>query len=101
MECECSLLAPEFKEAPYWWDAAPRPLLPERPLPARTDVAIVGSGHTGLVGALNLARDGGRVAVFEAGDPGQGASSRNAGYAGRSLKHSFGELMERHGLDRA
>ena len=37
-----------------------------------------------------------RVAVFDAGDAGQGASSRNAGYVGRSLKHGFGELVERH-----
>jgi glycine/D-amino acid oxidase-like deaminating enzyme len=101
MRADASPFAPEFKETPYWWEAAPRPLLPQRPLPARADVAIVGSGHTGLVAALTLARAGRSVAVFEAGDPGQGASSRNAGYAGRSLKHSFGELMERHGLDRA
>jgi glycine/D-amino acid oxidase-like deaminating enzyme len=96
-----SIFAPGFKAQPFWWDAAPRPVLPERPLPARVDVAVVGSGYTGLVAALTLARAGRRVAVFDAGDAGQGASSRNAGYVGRSLKHSFGELLERHGLDRA
>ena len=76
-------------------------VLPQSPLPAQVDVAVIGSGHTGLVAALTLARAGRRVAVFDAGDAGQGASSRNAGYVGRSLKHGFGELMERHGLDRA
>jgi len=95
------LFTPKFKEQPFWWDAAPRPVLPQPPLPAQVDVAIVGSGHTGLVAALTLARAGRRVAVFDAGDAGQGASSRNAGYIGRSLKHGFGELMERHGLERA
>jgi glycine/D-amino acid oxidase-like deaminating enzyme len=95
------IFAPGFKEQPFWWDAAPRPVLPERPLPAKVDVAVIGSGHTGLVAALILARAGRRVAVFDAGDAGQGASSRNAGYVGRSLKHSFGAIMERHGLDRA
>jgi glycine/D-amino acid oxidase-like deaminating enzyme len=95
------ILAHNFKEQPFWWDAAPRPVLPEQPLPAKVDVAVVGSGHTGLVAALTLARAGRRVAVFDAGDAGQGASSRNAGYVGRSLKHSFGEIMERHGLERA
>ena len=95
------IFAPGFKEEPFWWDAAPRPVLPERPLLAKVDVAIVGSGHTGLVAALTLARAGRRVVVFDAGDAGQGASSRNAGYVGRSLKHSFGELMQRHGLVRA
>jgi glycine/D-amino acid oxidase-like deaminating enzyme len=95
------IFATGFKEEPFWWDAAPRPVLPEKPLPARVDVAIVGSGHTGLVAALTLARAGRSVAVFDAGDAGQGASSRNAGYVGRSLKHSFGEIMERHGQERA
>ena len=98
---DSDIFASDFKQQPYWWDAAPRPKLPERELPKQVDVAIVGSGHTGLVAALTLARSGRHVAVFEAGDAGQGASSRNAGYVGRSLKHGFGELMERHGLERA
>lgn len=96
-----SIFTSDFREAPFWWDAAPRPILPEQPLPAKVDVAIIGSGHTGLVAALTLARAGRRVAVFDAGDAGQGASSRNAGYVGRSLKHSFGDIMERHGPERA
>jgi glycine/D-amino acid oxidase-like deaminating enzyme len=91
----------DFKEQPFWWEAAPRPRLPDRPLPDKVDVAIVGSGHTGLVAALTLARAGRRVAVFDAGDAGQGASSRNAGYVGRSLKHSLAQIMERHGRERA
>src|SRR5215471_4426194 len=101
MDAGSSLFTPDFKEQPYWWDAAPRPTLPQRPLPKSVDVAIVGFGHTGLVAALTLARAGRSVAVFEAGEPGQGASSRNAGYVGRSLKHSFGTLVERHGVERA
>ena len=48
-----------------------------------------------------LARGGRQVTVFEAKEPGHGASTRNAGYVGRTLKHSFGEIMETHGLDRA
>jgi glycine/D-amino acid oxidase-like deaminating enzyme len=39
--------------------------------------------------------------VFDAQDPGEGASSRNAGYVGRSLKHSFGSIREHEGLERA
>ncbi|MGH6931527.1 MAG: NAD(P)/FAD-dependent oxidoreductase [Dongiaceae bacterium] len=90
-----------FKQQPYWWDAAPRPRFPARELPRQVDVAVIGSGHTGLVAALTLARAGRHVALFEAGDPGQGASSRNAGYVGRTLKHGFGKLMSLHGLERA
>jgi glycine/D-amino acid oxidase-like deaminating enzyme len=95
------IFADGFREQPYWWDAAPRPRLPEREPPKQVDVAVIGSGHTGLVAALTLARAGRHVALFEAGEPGQGASSRNAGYVGRTLKHSFGKLAAAHGLERA
>src|SRR5690606_20670945 len=45
---------------------------------------------------------GGRqVVVLDAGAPGCGASTRNAGYVGRSLKHGFGELVDKRGLDAA
>jgi glycine/D-amino acid oxidase-like deaminating enzyme len=54
-----------------------------------------------LSAALTLARAGRSVAVLDAGDPGEGASTRNAGYVGRSLKHSFREIMEQEGLERA
>jgi len=50
------------------------------------------------VAALHLARGGRQVTVFEAQEPGYGASTRNAGYVGRTLKHGFGELVEHHGL---
>ncbi len=101
MAGEPAIFAADFKETPFWWEAAPRPQSPQQPLPSRVDVAIVGAGHTGLVAALTLARAGRSVAVFDAGDPGQGASSRNAGFIGRTLKHGFGTLIERHGLERA
>jgi hypothetical protein len=55
------ILAPGAKFEPYWWDAAPRPTLPETDAPARVDVAVVGSGFTGLVAALTLARAGREV----------------------------------------
>ena len=64
-------------------------------------MAIVGSGITGLNAAIMLARGGRQVTVFEAKEPGHGASTRNAGYVGRTLKHSFGEIMEGQGLDKA
>lgn len=88
---------------PYWWQAAPRSKAepPPFPSPAKADVAIVGSGITGLVAAMELARGGRSVAVFEAGEPGIGASSRNAGYVGRTFKYTFGELIEKHGLEYA
>ena len=42
----------ELKDQPYWWDATPRPSLPETALPARADVLVIGSGYTGLSAAL-------------------------------------------------
>ena len=101
MTNDSDILSADFREQPYWWDAAPRQPLPQPSLPAQVDVAIVGSGHTGLSAALTLARAGRSVAVFDKEDPGEGASTRNAGYVGRSLKHSFRSIMETEGLERA
>jgi glycine/D-amino acid oxidase-like deaminating enzyme len=89
------------KLEPFWWEAAPRPVLAPPAVPDRIDVAIVGSGYTGLSAALTLARGGASVAVFEAGALGQGASSRNGGGYGLGLKVKFSELTRRGGLETA
>jgi glycine/D-amino acid oxidase-like deaminating enzyme len=95
------VLSPACSFDPYWWRAAPRNELASGTPPSATDVAIVGSGFTGLVAALNLARGGRRVTVFEAREAGYGASTRNAGYVGRTLKDGFGDIMAAEGLARA
>ena len=64
-------------------------------------VAVIGSGITGLVAALHLAEAGRHVAVLDAAEIGAGASSRNAGFVGRTLKHGFGDLLRKHGPARA
>ena len=92
-----AIFTDDFKEQPYWWDAAPRPRWPEIALPAKLDVAVIGSGYTGLSAALTLSRSGRQPFVFEAETPGWGASTRAAGHVGRQLKWTFAELVERVG----
>jgi len=92
-----SVTPPDVKRDPWWWErAAPHPLPPAQ-LAARYDVAIAGSGFTGLRAALELARAGRSVVVLDREDPGSGAARRNAGYLGRTLKKSFAKLLQTRG----
>jgi glycine/D-amino acid oxidase-like deaminating enzyme len=90
-----------MKTDPFWWEAAPRPEITPADLPHKADVVIIGSGYTGLIAALKLTEAGRHVVVLEAGLIGSGASSRNSGFVGRTLKYSFGDLMKAKGLDHA
>lgn len=70
-----------LKFTPYWWDAAP-PQAGDAEVPSKADVAIVGSGFTGLSAALTLLRRGRSCVVFDRDVPGGGASTRNGGQIG-------------------
>ncbi len=89
--------ATQVKHEPYWWAAAPRPAIAAGPLPAESDVAIVGSGYTGLAAAIELARGGRSVILLDAEDAGWGCSTRNGGQVSTSLKPSFSALTALHG----
>jgi glycine/D-amino acid oxidase-like deaminating enzyme len=73
-----------FKDIPYWWeDSAPVALnLAEVPTEAR--VAIIGAGYAGLSTALELSKLGIEAVVFDAEEPGYGASTRSGGMVGGS-----------------
>lgn len=90
------IFAPDYAETPYWWRAAP-PRASAIELPGTIDVLIVGAGFTGLSAALECARAGRTALVIDAEDIGFGASSRNAGFVGKTLKHSLGEIAHELG----
>ena len=82
----------------FWTIDAPRPAdLPVSPLPERVDVAIVGSGYTGLHAALALRKAGASVAVIEQQTIGWGASSRNGGMATSGLKMEMPAVFKKYG----
>jgi glycine/D-amino acid oxidase-like deaminating enzyme len=86
---------------PYWWEAAAPPDTPGETVSPECDAVIVGAGYAGLGAALELARAGRSVQVFDSQRPGEGASSRNGGIASGNLRVGFGELARKRGLDEA
>jgi glycine/D-amino acid oxidase-like deaminating enzyme len=89
------------KEIPFWWDTVTMPA-GDATLPVanrQVDVAVIGSGFTGLAAARTLAQRGATVAVLEAETIGWGASSRNGGMVLTGLKVGTGELLARYGRE--
>jgi len=85
-----------------YWAATAEPLAVETPPlngDESCDVAVIGSGYTGMSAALHLARDHGvDVRVLERAQPGWGASGRNGGFCclgGTKVSHAT--LVKRHG----
>lgn len=92
-----AVLADDFRDTPYWWDAAPPAEGMAGPLPGSTDVAIVGSGYTGLCCAIGLAERSTDCVVLDAGALGEGASSRSGGMVTGGQKFVVSGAI--HGLD--
>lgn len=79
MSKRSNVLAGDFQETPYWWEAwRPGDDAPVD-LPSATGTAIIGAGYAGLCCALELARNGEDVTLLEAGLPGSGASTLSGG----------------------
>jgi glycine/D-amino acid oxidase-like deaminating enzyme len=91
-----------LNERIFWHDTVNMPSDKNpSPLPDRVDVAVIGSGYTGLSAARALAQRGTRVAVLEAETIGWGASSRNGGMVLTGLKVSMQTIIKRYGLELA
>jgi glycine/D-amino acid oxidase-like deaminating enzyme len=87
---------------PWWWEWAPSRERNEETLPKKADAVVVGSGYTGLMGALTLARGGRQVLLLEAESLGFGASTRNGGQVGSgNQRFSVKRLIELYGHDKA
>jgi glycine/D-amino acid oxidase-like deaminating enzyme len=85
------------KETSFWLEGLPEFNSINNKLPHRVDVAIVGSGYTGLNAALQTIRGGRSTVVFEAGVPGQGCSTKNGGQISTSIKPSLEKLSAKFG----
>jgi len=96
-EAMSDIFTSDFKDIPWWWECTPRPRLAVAPLPASVEVAVVGSGYTGLSAALEIARGGRSVLVLDAEDAGWGCSTRNGGQISTSVKPGYDELARRYG----
>ena len=85
----------------YWRQNVSTP--PETPFePLRqVDVAIVGSGYTGLNASLVTARAGRSTMILDAADVGWGCSTKNGGQISTSIKPTFEKLKRRFGADKA
>jgi glycine/D-amino acid oxidase-like deaminating enzyme len=87
-----------LSERVFWQDTADMPSDKDfAPLPDVVDVAVIGSGYTGLTAARTLALHGAKVAVLEAETIGWGASSRNGGMALTGLKLPMLTVIQRYG----
>ncbi|MBS7542173.1 NAD(P)/FAD-dependent oxidoreductase [Ancylobacter oerskovii] len=90
------IFAEGFKDQPYWWEAA-EPETDLDPLPARVDVAVIGSGYAGLNAATELARAGMSVVVLDGERIGEGGSTRSGGMVSSGQKLVVGGAIK--GID--
>lgn len=89
-----------LREHNYWLTTVSFPTTqPSQPLPETVDVAVIGSGFTGLSAARTLAKRGARVGVLESETIGWGASSRNGGMVLTGMKLGVNKLISRYGRE--
>lgn len=92
-----ALLAPAYRERPYWWDRTTPPVIPEVELPEEVDAVVVGAGYTGLGASIELTKLGRSVLMLEKHEVGFGASTRNGGMIHPGVKLELDELFRKLG----
>lgn len=93
-------LSRDFRQTPFWSEGLSAHD-PSADLPQQADVVVVGAGLTGLSAAHRLASAGRDTVVLDAGAPGAGASSRNAGMLGKAGRQSLLLLSKAIGTEKA
>ena len=86
-------------KTPLWTDQFPRPnnLASSDNPNSDIDIAIIGSGYTGLCAARILRKNGASVTIFDRNTVGWGASSRNGGMATPGLKQGIQKIYKMYG----
>ncbi|MAO86716.1 MAG: FAD-dependent oxidoreductase [Candidatus Marinimicrobia bacterium] len=92
-----------MEKTPLWINQFSRPdsLITSKSPNTETDVAIVGSGYTGLCAARVLKKNGASVTVLDRNTIGWGASSRNGGMATPGLKQGIQKIYKMYGSELA
>lgn len=86
----------------YWIDTKPAFTNGSQELgDSHYDVAIIGGGLTGLTAAYTLAKQGAKVALFEATQIMEHASGQNGGQCSTGVAQDFASLAGSIGLDKA
>lgn len=90
-----------YKEIPFWLDP---PLLTksytDRPLPAKTEVLVIGGGYTGTTAAIRLRQAGVRVALIDMEKLGTTASARNGGMTLTGLSEELATVEKKLGKEK-
>ena len=90
-----------FQEAVYWLVPHPTTVnYEDKPLPAKTDVLVIGSGYTGTVAALQLRKAGMEVVLIDRTRVGTEASAKNGGMALSGLSASLTSILKKYGREK-
>ena len=102
-----TIFSDDFSESPYWWQQWRPHESSQTAVPSETEFTIIGAGYTGLCCALELASHGYQVTVFDAGLPGEGASTLSGGQVtggvnvGKSMVRKKKTTMDDSSLQKA